>query len=309
VRVISRDWGGEYAEGAKRAAPWAVQVADRFHLLKNLSEVVERVFRRHSLVLARIPPPGSLPGLLVPPRPDHQAARQRTRDRAQERSQQVHWLAQQGMSKSTIARVTGMYRQTIGGYLRSDTVPERSRRRDRGSILAPYQGYIRERCRQEYWNAMGLWREVVALGFTGTYKIVNRLVTYLRKLAEEEIAATAPMEELTPRKTVGLLLRHPEKEREGQQATIKALLGPHPEIARAVVLLEGFIGMVRGQSWENLEGWMEDARGSSIAELRGFVTKLGQDLAAVCAGLKLNRRQMYGRGKFDLLRKRVLRAA
>jgi transposase len=65
--------------------------------------------------------------------------------------------------------------------------------------------------------------------------------------------------------------------------------------------------------------------GSSIVELRGFVTKLGQDLAAVRAGLKLPwsqgqtegqitklkliRRQMYGRGKFDLLRKRVLRAA
>jgi transposase len=35
VEVVSRDRGGEYAEVAKRAAPHAAQVADRFHLLKT----------------------------------------------------------------------------------------------------------------------------------------------------------------------------------------------------------------------------------------------------------------------------------
>jgi hypothetical protein len=71
------------------------------------------------------------------------------------------------------------------------------------------------------------------------------------------------MEGLTPRKTVSLLLRHLEKEREGQQATIKALLELHPDIARAVALWEGFIGMVGGQAWENLEGWMEEAKAAA----------------------------------------------
>ena len=46
VAVVSRDRGGEYAEAARRAAPSAVQVAERFHLLKNLRDVVSRVFRQ-----------------------------------------------------------------------------------------------------------------------------------------------------------------------------------------------------------------------------------------------------------------------
>jgi hypothetical protein len=45
VEIVSRDRSGEYAEAARKAAPDAVQVADRFHLLKNLRNVVWRVFR------------------------------------------------------------------------------------------------------------------------------------------------------------------------------------------------------------------------------------------------------------------------
>ena len=42
VTLISRDRQGVYAEGARRVAPEAVQVADRFHLILNLTQAVER---------------------------------------------------------------------------------------------------------------------------------------------------------------------------------------------------------------------------------------------------------------------------
>lgn len=38
VKIISRDRGGDYAKGTKQGAPNAKQTADRWHLLKNLSE-------------------------------------------------------------------------------------------------------------------------------------------------------------------------------------------------------------------------------------------------------------------------------
>ena len=47
VQLISRDRGGEFARGAKEGAPEALQTADRFHVLRNLAEVVEKVLGRH----------------------------------------------------------------------------------------------------------------------------------------------------------------------------------------------------------------------------------------------------------------------
>lgn len=325
VRIISRDRGGEYREGARRGAPQAVQVADRFHLLKNLSEVVEKVFKGYSSLLARIPRPNSRPSMLSPPRAHREEARERTRQKTVQRSELVHSLAQQGMSISAIARVSGMHRQTVGRYLRASSVPERSRHHGRASILAPYEGYILERCKQGYWNAMGLWREIVALGYPGKYKNVGRLVTHFRRVALEGAELKAPAEGLTVREAVGLLLRAPAKRSEEQQATIQTLAALQPEIGRTVMLLERFTGILRNLESEQLAEWMAEAEDCGIAEMKGFVVKLHQDLDAVLAGLtlpwsqgqtegqvtklKLLRRQMYGRGNFDLVRKRLLRAA
>ena len=47
TEIISRDRGGIYAEAARRAAPHAVQVADRWHLLRNLSEALGHALAPH----------------------------------------------------------------------------------------------------------------------------------------------------------------------------------------------------------------------------------------------------------------------
>jgi transposase len=53
VEIISRDRGTTSADGASRGAPHALQIADRWHLLQNLGEALEKVLARHHAELKR----------------------------------------------------------------------------------------------------------------------------------------------------------------------------------------------------------------------------------------------------------------
>src|ERR1043165_639933 len=69
IAVICRDRAGAYAEGARDGAPEAVQVADRFHLLRNAAEAVQLVFDQHRTVLKTITtvPPAPAADVNAPP--------------------------------------------------------------------------------------------------------------------------------------------------------------------------------------------------------------------------------------------------
>ncbi len=48
VEIITRDRAGADAQGATEGAPEAIQICDRWHLIKNLGEALERVLNRCS---------------------------------------------------------------------------------------------------------------------------------------------------------------------------------------------------------------------------------------------------------------------
>jgi transposase len=54
VEVIARDRSSAYAEGAQHGAPFATQVADRFHLLQNLREALDQVFATYGQALEAV---------------------------------------------------------------------------------------------------------------------------------------------------------------------------------------------------------------------------------------------------------------
>lgn len=123
VTTISRDRHGSYAEGARRAAPNAIQVADRFHMVRNLRQAVERelaVHRRELRVRFPGPPPTAKP---EGEKKTHQI---RVRSRAVEHCRQmveqhrqekiellqtIHRMKAAGMKVTEIAEQLG----TIGG--------------------------------------------------------------------------------------------------------------------------------------------------------------------------------------------------
>ena len=86
VQLMSRDRAGEFARGAREGAPEALQTADRFHVLRNLAEVVEKVLGKHRQALKMIHlvanPTAAPSPLLRHLRPDRERRKQQARARA-----------------------------------------------------------------------------------------------------------------------------------------------------------------------------------------------------------------------------------
>jgi transposase len=335
VEVVSRDRSGEYADAVRRAAPEAIQVADRFHLLKNLGDVVLRVFQRHSESLQSVPAPGRHRLQLTCLRLDREASREHTKAEMRSLFRSIRALSRAGMNKSAIARTLGIHRHTVQKYSALESAPERKPRVCKVSALAPYEDYILKRFSDGCHNATQIHKEIVEQGYPGAYQNVVRITQYLkRRECDGEPLPDSPPS-LSAAQAKGILITRPEKRTEQETLTIEHMKVVDRHIGKCCHLFEEFARLFRerddyveatghNRARAVLQQWMEKAKYSEIPELKAFAVKLLQDLEAVVAAmvmpysqgqtegrvnkLKLIKRSMYGRGNFDLLRQRVLYA-
>jgi transposase len=185
VKLISRDRSSEYARGASEGAPEAQQIVDRWHLLKNLGEVVLRVVgRTHAALKQR----QATSGVQVRPRYKKQrssselAASQVARLRRQARYTEVVTLYQQGKSIATIVEQLHLSPTTVRKFVYAGAFPERATHFRRKGQLGSYLPYLEQRVQAGCDNASLLWREIRDQGFTKGYKVVN---TWLREYQQK----------------------------------------------------------------------------------------------------------------------------
>jgi transposase len=185
VKLISRDRSSEYARGASEGAPEAQQIVDRWHVLKNLGEVVLRVVgRTHAALKQR----QVASGVQVRARYRKQrssselAASQASRLRRQARYQEVVALYQQGKSMAAIVEQLHLSPTTVRKYVYAGAFPERATHFRRKGQLGGYLPYLEQRVQEGCDNASLLWREIRDQGFTKGYKVVN---TWLREYLQK----------------------------------------------------------------------------------------------------------------------------
>jgi transposase len=169
-----------------------------------------------------------------------------------------------------------------------------------------------------------IYREVVLKGYKGSYASVHALVTSLQQ-GGDQLFPPQNIILVSSQQATWLFLRRPEELIAKERATVELLCDLDAEVALAYTLVQQFALMLRTQTGEHLDAWLEAVTASSLTSLHAFVASIAQDQAAVQAGLtrpesqgqteghvtrlKLIKRQGYGRAHFDLLRQRVLHAA
>jgi hypothetical protein len=139
--MIARDRCGLYAEGGHEGAPDAVQVADRYHLMSNLSQALEHTLQQLQIqARAKLVPetrPKPSPKLTFV-----EARYQRCRQARYERYRAVVELGRQGHTQLQIAEKVGVRAGTVARWLNAPGFPERRIRRDRRRDRA---GFLQDR--------------------------------------------------------------------------------------------------------------------------------------------------------------------
>ena len=161
-------------------------------------------------------------------------------------------------------------------------------------------------------------------GYRGSTRTVRRCIAPWRAGAKRgQTPRKKAVARPSPRRMAWLLLRAPTERNDDEVRLADALCGKCPEIRRAAHLECDFREIVRERRAADLDNWILRAAATETPrELQRFAQGLLQDESAVRAALtlpwsngqvegqvnrlKLIKRTMYGRGGFELLRRRVL---
>jgi transposase len=316
LEFVTRDRAGAFAEAVRRSAPSAVQVADRFHLLKNLTEVVERVLSRQqtalhaaaeavlqqqqqtSRAIGASTPRSVKTTTTQPPSPLVADARLTAalHESRKDRDTAVLALREQGASLGSIAHRLDLDRSTVRRIVRAGTAMAGTRAR-RASAISPYEPYLWERWTDGCQNARVLWLEIQAQGFTGSYVHLRRALrgwrtTPARGRPAAPFSASPPptsqpvFRPFSPRQAAWLLLRPSETLQAEEHLFLDNLRAIWPEVQSVQRLAVQFGQLVRRRQRMGLEPWLRAAEESGMPEMHGFAGGLRRDLQAVSAAMQ-----------------------
>jgi transposase len=336
VEVVTRDRWLAYIEAVTAAAPQAKQVADRFHLIRNVREAVEKLLTRYGAEIraastevdaeTTTPTANALPNPQVAgKRTERENRREEKQRRREERFQSVKELTAQGLSCRVIARRIGLNVKVVVSYWRLDRCPDWGAGRVGPSQLDAFAKFIADWIAAGHRNSADLYRLLKTKGYRGGYDAVrrylNRRIGSSGRPGRRDRDTIPPHRKAPSARKLSFRLVNPKPESRSARV-LKRMRERESRLHAGLVLFEELLGMLRRESRTMLQDWATKAAASSHVELRNVAKSLLQDAEAITAAmteswsngpvegqvgrLKLIKRQMFGRAGMALLRARVL---
>lgn len=310
VKIVARDRSMEYARGISAGAPQAIQVADRWHLLVNLREALERLLDRirpelNALVTASFSAKQDEIPVLRRRLRSQQAeiARQARQQQRQALHAEIHRLRNKGLAIRTIARQLGKSPTTIYKYLAMPEFPQKIARKRMSSILDPYGDYLGQRWQAGCRNARQLWREIRKRGYPGSYRQVSRWAYERRKssalttprkhlkehppgqLGPNSVSPHSERQRLPVARRLVWLFLHPVENLDRDEVELRQRLMKHSVLQQGCELVYDFQQMVHKRDAQKFADWLQACETSKIPEFVNLATGMKKDNEAIKAAL------------------------
>jgi transposase len=330
TEIVSRDRCGLYAQGIRKGAPTAKQIADRFHLVQNLRENIEREMTSVSRFAGR----SRLPAVAGD---RHKAARRQCRLARQALFVNAKRMHAAGRTFGDIAAETGVGRRTVAKWIALDDLPDRQRSTIKPSSPLYFQDFLASRWEGGDRVGRRLFHDLRARGYIGSFSHLERLLSTWRKgvqaqepspakkiesLGESRAIDPATGWQISPMAAASLCMKPRSMLTPSEVANVGALKKVSPSFAAMRRLAMRFRGLLRGADPSKLDRFLHDARRSGLRSMQQFARTLTRDIEAVRHAiaepwsngpaegqinrLKTLKRSMYGRAGIELLRARML---
>ncbi|MCP1386235.1 ISL3 family transposase [Runella salmonicolor] len=327
IEIVSRDRSNTYAAAITEACPQAEQIADRWHILKNLSETLERFLdtqrgeiKETALRLSQ-QQQKSANEQIIPDKAETLPQRAVFAGKYYDNFLKVKELQSKGYSIRKIAITLKMSRSTVAKYWnRIEFIPKTSHKR---SNILDFETYLQQRWQQGQQSAKALYEEINDQGFTYSQATVyNAVRNYPKSVLEplpESVKAT-----YYSSKQLSIWLGMYQSDWQDYMPIefLRKLLEENPLIKVVREIALEFRQLMKAKQGDQLRDWCNKALDSGVESLKGFVRGVKQDFKAIFQAftsewsngqvegqvnrLKNIKRQMYGRASFELLRKRVI---
>jgi len=225
-------------------------------------------------------------------------------------------LSKGGTPIKQIVRQTGHSRKLVRQVIRGE---RHDIFRTRQNSLDQHLPWLDDQWAAGCRNGAELWRRLRVRGFRGSLRVVGEWTTRRRRSEKADIEN---LHRIPSAKTiVRLMTVGRDTLSKAETITVAAVEAGVPTLVEAREIVAEFHGVIRRRAAAELSSWIDRARASLVASFARGVTN---DEAAVRAAimspwsngqtegqitrLKLVRRQMYGRGKIDLLQARLIGA-
>ena len=320
VEMVARDRSTEYARGITLGAPGAVQVADRWHLLANMRQAVERWLGGAHARLRQLP---QMPGHEAINVPGKRAkafsrtgadvdARAAARGRRLTLYEEVRRRHLAGEPLLAISQAMRLARGTVRKYARAEEFPVHAVGRLRPSIIDQHIAWLEAQVAAGHENAASLWRDLRALGFPGTARQVRRWLSEQRtgharntphkwrrrEPTNPDAVRTVSVALLSPRQLSWLLVQPSDtlSAADAADAAVAARVEQDPDTTVVAGLARRFTALIRrcgvgrrtaadADPIAELASWLIDAQACGVRALTTFAAGIAQDAAAVNAAL------------------------
>lgn len=333
LEIISRDGSVSYNSAIKQANENIIQVSDRFHLLKGLTDAAKKAIT--SVVTANIGLPVSASHYEGKETADYWGKEikkddfpTREHNQSYEKKKQtikrVLELTNQGMKRTEIASELGISFSTVKRYQSPDFNPVHGTYNTTlNSKIKPYAEKIKKMLEDKC-----TFREIEYAirkdGYNGAASTIRMYTTRERKLLKEAKGESQEAVEKIERKwLVSLLYKPIDEVKKISQEQLDRVIEKYPVIGAVHDIVKSFKNTLFSKQSSELEKWLDDAEKLKIEQISSFTNGIRRDISAVRKAIELDynnglaegsvnklkvvKRIMYGRNSFTLLKGKLLR--